>query len=257
MAASLIDTHSHIYLPDFDEDRVEVMQRAQDEGVNKILLPNIDQSTIERLHDTEKQFPEMCYAMMGLHPCSVGEHFEEELHAILAWFSQRPYVAIGEIGIDLHWDTTFLENQKAAFLEQVDFAHRENLPIVIHSRKSIDLILDILEARALPGLRGVFHCFGGDLTQSQRIHDLGFLMGIGGVVTFKNSKLPEVIAQVDPSDLILETDAPYLTPHPHRGKRNESVYVSLVANKLSEVLDMTPGEVASITTSNAERLFFA
>jgi len=253
----LVDTHSHIYLSDFDDDRDEVVQRAQSALVQKILLPNIDRSTVDRLHETEAAYPNICHAMMGLHPCSVGAQFEQELQELLDLFSQRSYIAVGEIGIDLHWDTTYLEQQKKAFLHQVDFAHQNDLPIVIHSRKSIDLIIDLLEKKALPGLRGVFHCFGGDLMQAERIRELGFLMGIGGVATFKNSALPQVLCNVDPKYLILETDAPYLTPHPHRGKRNEPAYVSLVAAKLGEVLALGPDELAAVTSQNAEKLFFS
>ncbi len=252
----LVDTHSHIYLPDFDDDLEDLVGRAREQEVGKILLPNIDRSTIDRLHQTAAAYPHICYPMMGLHPCSVAANFEEELQEILSLFHTHSYIAVGEIGIDLHWDTSFLEEQKTAFLRQVDFAHQSDLPIVIHSRKSIDLILDLLEDKALTGLRGVFHCFGGDLIQTQRIRDLGFMMGIGGVLTFKNSTLPEVLSKVDPTSLILETDAPYLTPHPHRGKRNEPAYVRLVADKLSEVLNLSLAETAAVTSANAERLFF-
>ena len=193
--------------------------------------------------------------MMGLHPCSVKENYEEELEIVEGWLKKRSFCAIGEIGIDLYWDKTFFEQQKKAFLKQVQWAKELEIPIVIHSRESIDIIIDLLKPEKDERLRGIFHCFTGDIRQAQEIIDLGFLMGIGGVLTFKKSGLDKTLANVDLAHLVLETDAPYLAPTPFRGKRNESAYVSLVAEKLAAVKDVSLEEIAAITTKNAEELF--
>lgn len=251
----MIDTHAHIYLDAFDSDREEVIGRAQARGVNQILLPNVDLDTIPAMHRLEEAYPGYCLAMMGLHPCSVDANFESVLKTIRQWLDERTYIGIGEIGIDLYWDKSFVDQQKEAFKIQVGWAHDMDLPIVIHSRESIDEILGILEDLNLTGLRGVFHCFTGNHKQAQRILDLGFYMGIGGVVTFKNAGLDKTLKEIDPGRLILETDAPYLTPHPHRGKRNESAYLYLVAEKLGEIYDIPATEVDRITSQGAHSLF--
>ncbi len=250
-----IDTHAHLYLHQFEDDLEQVIARARKSGVGRILLPNVDLNTIGPMHQLEEGYPDLCIAMMGLHPCSVGVDFEKELREIEKWLSKRSYLAIGEIGIDLYWDKKHLSNQLEAFRIQTTWAHDRDLPIVIHSRESLEEILVVLEDMALPGLKGVFHCFTGDLVQVQRVIDLGFLMGIGGVLTFKNSGLDKIISEVDLSQLILETDAPYLTPHPYRGKRNESAHVRIVAEKLAEVTGTSVEEVARITSANAMELF--
>ncbi|NND06639.1 MAG: TatD family hydrolase [Saprospiraceae bacterium] len=251
----MIDTHAHLYLEQFDDDRAEVMDRAQTAGVQQILLPNIDSKTVAAMHALVSAYPDRCKAMMGLHPCSVDKDVDRELVVVEQHLSQRPYVAVGEIGLDYYWDKTHIEEQKEAFRVQTKWAHSLALPIVIHSRDSIDDILEELEKLALPGLRGVFHCFTGDTTQIQRILDLSFLMGIGGVLTFKNGGLDKVAPSIPLNSIVLETDAPYLTPHPYRGKRNESSYVALVAEKLADILAMQLEEVAQITTRNAKDLF--
>ena len=218
-------------------------------------LPNIDQESIEPMLALEQAFPEHCFAMMGLHPCSVKGNFEEELAIVRSWLERRNFKAIGEIGIDLYWDKTFVKEQEIAFLKQVEWAIEFDLPIVIHSRESIDDILALLEPRPHPKLRGIFHCFTGTEEQAARIIDLGFLMGIGGVLTFKNAGLDKVIESVSLKHLVLETDAPYLSPTPHRGKRNESAYIPLIANKLAQVHQTTVEEVARVTSKNAVDLF--
>lgn len=254
----LIDTHAHLYAEQFEEDREEMIQRAISAGVQKMYLPNIDSGSIEGMLDLEKKFPENCFPMMGLHPCSVNQDFETELATVQEWLEKRKFSAVGEIGIDLYWDKTFVEQQKTAFLRQVSWAQKMELPIVIHSRESIDLILDLLEnLENKKGLRGVFHCFGGDGQQAKRIMDLGFYMGIGGVLTFKKSGLDEVLKDIPLDRLVLETDAPYLAPTPFRGKRNEPVYIKIIAEKLAEVKGVSLDQIASQTSQNAAILFGA
>ncbi|MCB0661755.1 MAG: TatD family hydrolase [Saprospiraceae bacterium] len=251
----LIDTHAHLYASEFDDDRKEVLEKALEKGVKKILLPNIDSHSIEGMMQMEVDFPNICYPMMGLHPCSVKENYREELSLMRRWIDKRDFIAIGEIGIDLYWDKTFVKEQEEAFLEQTRWALEKGWPIVIHSRESIDMILDLLEPLKSPALRGVFHCFSGNSEQAKRIMDLGFYMGLGGVLTFKNSGLDKVVRELPLSSLILETDAPYLAPTPFRGKRNESAYVALVAEKLAEVKEISIDEIERITTENAKNLF--
>lgn len=251
----LIDTHTHIYLEEFDEDREEMIQRALDSGVEQFFLPNIDSSSITRMLDLEEAYPGRCFAMMGLHPCSVKENFKEELAIVREWLDERPFCAVGEIGIDLYWDKTFLEQQKEAFLIQVDWAKELGVPIVIHSREATDILIELVEQAKDERLTGVFHCFSGTEEQARRIIGLGFYLGIGGVVTFKNAGLDKVMEKAGLEHVVLETDSPYLAPVPRRGKRNESAYVRLVAEKLAAIKGISFREVAEVTTKNAERLF--
>ncbi|MCB0593905.1 MAG: TatD family hydrolase [Lewinellaceae bacterium] len=251
----LIDTHTHIYLEQFDDDREEMMQRALESGVEQCFLPNIDSSSITRMLDLEEAYPGRCFAMMGLHPCSVKENFEEELAVVRDWLDERPFCAVGEIGIDLHWDKTFLEQQKEAFLLQTEWAKELGLPIVIHSREATDILIELVEEAKDERLRGVFHCFSGTEEQARRITALGFYLGIGGVLTFKNAGLDKVMETTGLEHLVLETDSPYLAPVPYRGKRNESAYVRLVAEKLAAIQGVSFREVAEATTKNAEQLF--
>ena len=251
----LIDTHTHIYLEQFDEDREEMIQRALDSGVEQFFLPNIDSSSITRMLDLEEAYPGRCFAMMGLHPCSVKENFKEELAIVREWLDERPFCAVGEIGIDLYWDKTFLEQQKEAFLIQVDWAKELGVPIVIHSREATDILIELVEQAKDERLTGVFHCFSGTEEQARRIIGLGFYLGIGGVVTFKNAGLDKVMEKAGLEHVVLETDSPYLAPVPRRGKRNESAYVRLVAEKLAAIKGISFREVAEVTTKNAERLF--
>lgn len=251
----LIDTHAHLYLDTFDEDRNEMLDRARQAGVNAIYLPNIDPSSIAPMLELEKSQPDFCFAMMGLHPCSVGEDFREALAIVRGWLERRHFCAIGEIGIDLYWDKSFREQQEEAFLEQVSWAIEFGLPIVIHARESLDIILDLIEPLEEPRLSGIFHCFTGTVDQARRIQDLGFLMGIGGVLTYKKAGLDEVLKNVPLSCLVLETDAPYLSPVPFRGKRNESAYLPYIAAKLAEIYGTTIEEVGQQTVRNAKNLF--
>lgn len=252
----MIDTHAHIYLEHFQNDLDDVIDRALKAGVKKILLPNIDRTSIDSMLKLEEQYPEVCYPMMGLHPCSVNEDFEKELQLVEDWFEKRSFLAVGEMGTDLYWDKTFWEQQKKAFHFQCELALTHDLPIVIHCRESIDETIDLVKKYQGKGLKGVFHCFTGTSDQGKLITDMGFFLGLGGVSTFKNGGMDHVIPHLDPSKIILETDSPYLTPAPHRGKRNEPAYVSLVADKVSDYLNMTKEELDALTTANANELFF-
>ena len=251
----LIDTHCHLYVNDFGNDRSEVVQSAIDAGVNRFFLPNIDSHHVGSLIGLERKFPEYCFAMMGLHPCSVNDRYEEELEIVERWLKERPFAAIGEIGIDLYWDITYVEEQEDAFDRQIKWAIMYDRPIVIHSRESVPRILEILRSNAHPKLRGVFHCFSGTVEQGREAIEMGFYLGIGGVLTFKNGGLDKTMTELPVSSVVLETDAPYLAPAPHRGKRNEPSYLPLVAQKLAEIKGMSLEEVATITTDNALRLF--
>lgn len=253
----LIDTHTHLYAKRFDSDRAEMIGRAKAAGITTCYLPNIDSESIPGMMALETEYPGYCIPMMGLHPCSVKEDYKEELAIVRSWLEKRSFVAVGEIGIDLYWDKTFFEQQKEAFIQQAEWAVEYDIPIVIHSRESIDIIIDLIQQMKEPRLKGIFHCFTGTKAQSEAIIDLGFLMGIGGVVTFKNGGLAETVADIDLTHLVLETDAPYLSPAPHRGKRNESAYVSLIADKVAVVKEVSTETVARVTTENAKKLFGA
>ena len=249
------DTHTHLYLEAFNDDRQEVVERAVAQDIRYMLLPNIDSNSMDRMISLSDAFPGHCFPMLGLHPTSVKADFEGEMEKIFRWFGQRNFIAVGEIGIDLYWDKTYFEQQQKAFRAQIEFALREQLPIVIHSRDSFNPIMDILKDYKNTGLKGVFHCFTGTREEADSVLEMGFLLGIGGVVTFKNSGLDKVIDQTDLSNLLLETDAPFLAPVPFRGKRNESAYINLIANKISEIKNVSKEEVASVTTQNALQLF--
>ncbi|MCB0775031.1 MAG: TatD family hydrolase [Chitinophagaceae bacterium] len=251
----LIDTHSHIYLPDFKEDIVGVLQNAENEGVEKILLPAIDNSTHEQMLELEKMAPEVCLAMMGLHPCSVKENFREELKIAREHLDKRKFVAIGETGLDFYWDKTFTAEQYIAFNEQIEWAKEFDIPVVIHSRNSIDECIDVIKEQQDGRLKGVFHCFSGNEEQAGKIIDLGFYMGIGGVATFKNSGLDKVMKEIDMKHIVLETDAPYLAPVPYRGKRNEPAYLKYIVTKISEIKGISTEEVVHYTINNSIQLF--
>lgn len=252
----LIDTHCHLYSEQFDSDREQVIANAKRMGVDRILLPNVDLQTVAGMHELVKNHPGVCYPMMGLHPCDVKPDFETEIEELFSFFNTHTYCAVGEIGIDLYWDKTTQDIQERAFLMQVDFALEKGLPIAIHSRNATHRIIELLKNYKGKGLRGVFHCFSESLELAHEILKLeGFLLGIGGVLTFKNAGLPEVLKQIDLQHVILETDSPYLPPVPHRGKRNEPAYTRLVAEKLADVKGVSLREVAEITTANAEDLF--
>lgn len=253
--AEYIDTHAHLYLPEFDADRENVVETAVYRGVKRILLPNIDSTTIDPMIKLAEQFPGVCYPMMGLHPTSVKENYREDLDRVEKELSQRSYCAVGEIGIDLYWDKTHLEEQNIAFSAQLNLALQYNLPVAIHARESFDEILDILNGYKDKGLRGVFHAFTGTVEIARDVISRGFLIGIGGIITYKNSSLPAVIQETDLSHIILETDSPFLTPVPFRGKRNESSYIPYIAEVIGKIKDTTPEEVARVTTANACKLF--
>jgi TatD DNase family protein len=252
---TIVDTHSHIYQPEFEGDRATMLESAEREGVIKIFLPAIDASTHTRMLALEEQYPGKCIAMMGLHPCSVKENMEEELQIIREYLDKRSFPAIGEIGLDFYWDKTFTEQQYTAFHRQVEWALEFDIPIIIHSRNSTDECIEVVKQHQNGKLRGVFHCFSGDTQQAQKVIDLGFYLGIGGVITFKNSGLDKVMETVDMKHVVLETDAPYLAPVPFRGKRNEPAYLKYVVAKLSAIKNMPMDEVAAITTENAGKLF--
>lgn len=252
-----IDTHTHLYSDAFAADRAEMIQRALDAGVHKMLLPNIDVDSIEGMFALEDQFPNVCYAMMGLHPTSVGADFEAQLATMKSHLEARKFIAIGEIGIDLYWETKFRAQQIEAFIRQIEWAKSMDLPIVIHARNSFPEIFDVLDQHNDERLRGVFHCFTGTLEDAQKIQTYGgFLFGLGGVLTFKKSGLDEVVKQLPLEQLVLETDSPYLAPTPHRGKRNESAYIPLIADTLASIFETSVGNIATETTRNAEKLFF-
>jgi TatD DNase family protein len=251
----LIDTHAHIYLEEFESGRAAMLERAVKEGVSEILMPAIDSSEHANMLRLELANPETCRSMMGLHPCYVKENFEEELKLVRGHLEQRPFVAVGEIGLDFYWDKTFTEQQYVAFGKQIEWALEFDIPIAIHSRNATDECIDVVAKFQNGKLRGVFHCFSGDGIQARRIIDLGFYLGIGGVLTFKNSGLDKVIAETRLDRVVLETDAPYLAPVPFRGKRNEPAYLRYVAEKLVDVTRLSLEEVARVTTENARALF--
>ena len=251
----LTDTHTHLYSSEFETDRKQVVERAIAAGVKKLFLPNIDSSSISGMLSVCNDFPENCFAMMGLHPTSVKENYEEELAVVKDWLGKHKFCAIGEIGIDLYWDKTFLTQQLLAFETQIKWANEFSLPIVIHSRNSFNEIVEVLQKNKKENPHGIFHCFSGSKEQAEKAISLGFKLGIGGVLTYKNSGLAQAIADIDLKHLVLETDSPYLTPVPHRGKRNESGYITLVAQKLAEIKNISVDEVAEITTANAKEVF--
>ena len=254
---TLIDTHTHLYLENFDNDRTAMMARAAAAGVQKFYLPSINSTETQRIFKTEKDNPGQCFAMMGLHPCYVKENWQQELAHVQHWLAQRPFAAIGEIGLDLYWDDTFFEQQQQAFHQQIEWALQYRLPIVIHSRNATAQTIQILQQYQPQGLRGIFHCFGGSYEEAMQIVETGFYLGIGGVVTYKKSGLAETLAQVSLKHLVLETDAPYLTPVPYRGKRNESSYLTYIVSRLAEIYQTSEAEIARVTTANAAAVFGA
>ncbi len=251
----LIDTHTHLYLEQFDEDRDEVIKRALNQGVTKMFLPNIDKDSIADLWKLCNSYPNNFFPMAGLHPTSVKEDYKSQLSIVAQELQERDYVAVGEIGIDLYWDKTFADEQKEALLFQFELAITHSLPVVIHSRDSFNEIIETIEEFNNPELRGVFHCFTGTEEQAKKIIAKGFYLGIGGVLTFKNSGLAQQLQNIPLEHLVLETDSPYLTPAPNRGKRNESAYIYNIAEKLSEVYGKSLYEIAEITSENAMNLF--
>ena len=255
MKKDIIDTHCHLYLEDFTTDLPEVMKRAEEEGVKRIYMPSIDSNHLKNMLDLQKAFKGTCYSMLGLHPCYVRENYPDELEFMKQAIEKDQFYAIGEIGLDYYWDRNYDDQQMICFREQINMALQYNLPIVIHSRNSMDACIQILRENKGSGLRGIFHCFSGTLANANDIIECGFLLGIGGVVTYKNAGLAEVVADVPLEHLVLETDAPYLTPVPFRGKRNESSYLKYVVAKIAAVKNISEEEVADVTTANASRIF--
>ena len=252
---NIIDTHTHLYLNQFKEDIDDVIARAKESGVQKFIFPAIDSSHFNDMHNLKDKYPNSIYLMTGLHPTDVKENYKDELDFVVNTLKTNNYVAIGEIGIDLYWDKTFLKQQKEAFEFQIRLAVKHDLPIVIHCRDAFDQIFQILDNENCDDLRGVFHCFTGTLEQAQRAIDLGFVLGIGGVVTFKNGRIDKFLHKIDLKNIVLETDSPYLAPVPFRGKRNESSYIIYVLEKLSEIYGISKEKIAEITSKNAEKVF--
>jgi TatD DNase family protein len=251
----LIDTHTHLYLPEFDADRDEVVSRAAVCGVSKLLLPNIDIRSVDPMMSAVARYPGICYPMSGLHPTSVKEDYADQLDFLENLITQHKFVAIGEIGIDLYWDKTFIQEQLISFKRQLEFACGLGLPAVIHSRDAFPEVFSVLEEFKGRSLKGVFHAFSGNLSDAEKVIEMGFKLGIGGVVTFKNSGLDKIVKEVGPENLVLETDSPYLAPFPYRGKRNESSYICIINKKLAEIFEMSEEKVAEITYSNTVGLF--
>lgn len=251
----LIDTHTHLFTKHFNNDLDEVMHRAKEAEVGQMLLPNIDLETIEKMKSVKERFPDSVRMMMGIHPCSVEEDWETQLLEVKAELDKGEYCAVGEIGLDLYWDKDSLPQQTKAFEQQLEWAKELNLPVAVHCRDAYDEVIASISKVQDGTLTGVLHCFTGNLEQANALLDLGFYLGIGGVITFKNSGLAETAAELPLDRLVLETDSPYLAPMPFRGKRNESSYVKYVAEKLAEVKDVSVEEIADITTTNAANLF--
>lgn len=253
----MIDTHSHIYLDDFDADRQLVIERAKKAGIEKILLPNVDTDTLERMHTLAEAYCDYCFPMLGLHPTSVDDSYEKKLSFLRKELEHKKYIAIGEIGLDLYWDKTFFEQQVVALKKQLEWSLEFNLPFVIHMRDSFDALYKVMSDFKNSGLRGVFHSFTGDIEQASKLLDLGDIkLGINGVITFKNSSLGKEIMNVPLDKIVLETDAPYLTPTPFRGKRNESAYLVYVLEKITEIYSVSKEAADKITTQNANAIFF-
>lgn len=250
-----IDSHTHIYLPDFAEDIDAVMDRADTAGIKKIYLPAIDSNHHNEMFLLEEKYPEVCFSMMGLHPCSVKENYKQELQLVEEQLKKRKFAAIGEIGLDFYWDTTFAQQQHEAFEQQMQWALDYQLTINIHTRNATQETIEMVKPFAKKGLRGTFHCFGGSYETAKQIMDMNFLMGIGGVVTYKKAGLQETLIHVPLEFLVLETDAPYLTPVPFRGKRNESSYIKIIAETVASIKNESIEEVAWVTTHNAEKIY--
>jgi TatD DNase family protein len=252
---NLIDTHCHLYLEEFSGDIDAVIRRATAEGVEKFYLPSIDSGTLTAMLNLEKQFPGKCFAMTGLHPCSVKGNHMQELKIVEDSLSQRDFAAIGEIGLDFYWDRSFEKEQYAALHQQIEWALQFDIPIVIHSRESMKETIQVVRGHQRGSLRGIFHCFTGSYDSAKEIIELGFFLGIGGVVTYKNAGLPAVLKNIGLGHMVLETDSPYLTPVPFRGKRNESAYLKYIAAKLAALKEVSVEELAKLTTENAAKIF--
>ncbi len=251
----ITDTHTHLYSEAFDEDRDEIIQKAIDTGVQRFFIPAIDSTYTDAMMDLESRYPDNVFLMMGLHPTHVKENYKEELAHVERLFSERSFYAVGEIGIDLYWDKTYLKQQQEAFVYQIQLAKKHQLPIVIHSRESFDEIFEILEQEKGDDLYGIFHCFTGTFEQAKKAISYNMKLGIGGVATFKNGKIDQFLSEIALEHIVLETDSPYLAPVPFRGKRNESSYIIKVLEKLSSIYGMPMQEIAGVTTENSKQVF--
>jgi len=250
-----IDTHAHIYAEEFKEDRQAMLDKAWEVGVQKIYMPNVDHTSIDEMMELELKYPQQCIPMMGLHPCYVKKDFEKELYLVEDWLNKRSFSAVGEIGIDLYWDTSFKTQQEEALRIQLALAEKHRLPIVIHCRNSFRETMDVIKSVKSNTLTGIFHCFSGNLEEAEEVISIGFKLGIGGVVTFKNGGLDKIIPSVGLEHIVLETDSPYLAPMPYRGKRNEPSYIPIIARKVADLKNIPVEEVEKITTENALKLF--
>ena len=255
MATQLIDSHCHLYLPEFSADLEQVIQRALVRTVTTFYLPAIHSDYTSMLLDLEKAYPDQCRPMMGLHPCYVKDDVEKELEAVASWLEKHPFAAVGEIGLDYYWDVSFKSQQLEAFSRQLQWGLDYRLPVVIHSRESVQDCIDVVRPFAAKGLTGIFHCFSGTADQAGEITGMGFYLGIGGILTYKNAGLASAIEKVPLDRIVLETDAPYLAPVPYRGKRNEPAYLWEVAQKLAAVKGMSTEEIAAVTSANAMKIF--
>ena len=251
----ITDTHTHLYSEQFNDDRAEMIQRAKDAGVSRFFIPAIDSSYTQNMLNLESSFKDDVFLMMGLHPTSVKENYKEELAHVKEWINKRDFIGIGEIGIDLYWDKSFLLQQQEAFRTQIQWAKEKKLPIVIHCREAFDEIFEVLETEKSDDLFGIFHCFTGTLEQAKKAISYNMKLGIGGVATFKNGKIDKFLNQIDLKHIVLETDSPYLAPTPYRGKRNESSYITQVVEKLATIYELTFEEISEITTQNSKDIF--
>jgi TatD DNase family protein len=249
-----IDTHAHVFLDDFDKDRKDVLEKAGEAGVKKIYMPNLNHASIDKMLETEMQYPDICIPVMGLHPCYINKGFEKELYLIEEWLNKKRFAAIGEVGIDLYWDTTFKSQQEEALKIQIGFAEKHGLPLIIHCRNSLHETIGLIKSTDTK-CGGIFHCFSGTAEEAEEIIGMGFFLGIGGVVTFKNGGLDKILPKLDLKHLVLETDSPYLTPAPFRKERNDPSYLPLIAEKIAIVMNSSVAEVAEITSRNAFGIF--
>ncbi|HSZ24144.1 MAG TPA: TatD family hydrolase [Cytophagaceae bacterium] len=250
-----IDTHAHIYDEEFKENRASMIEKAYETGIHKIYMPNVDHTSIDGMMELETKYQNQCIAMMGLHPCYVKRDFEKELYLIEDWLAKRHFSAIGEIGMDFYWDISFKEQQEEALKIQLAWAEKYSLPVILHCRNSFRETMDIIKSVKTDQLHGIFHCFSGTKQEAEEVASIGFKIGIGGVITFKNSGLDKIIPEINLEHIVLETDSPYLAPVPFRGKRNEPAYIPIIAKKIAELKNISVEEVAEITTANAMRLF--
>lgn len=250
-----IDTHTHLFATEFDNDIDSVINQSKNNNINKFIIPNIDSSSIDSMINLAEKYPDCCFPTIGLHPTSVKEDYQKELTIVEEWLAKYKFYALGEMGIDLYWDKTYKEQQIEVFKIHLKYAEKYNLPLIIHSRKSIDEIIILLQNYSYPDMKGVFHCFPGNLVQAIKVIEMGFVLGIGGVVTYPNAGLAEVVEKINLDKIVLETDSPYLTPVPNRGKRNDSSNIIYIAKKIAEIKNIHLDEVAETTTNTAQEIF--